>query len=249
MPKIIDSIGESKSILQIAVELAKHMGVTDFLDKDEEEMLREMVAECGITDFDQFRERGYHKIKLAEPYVAFKEQIEDPKNHPFPTPSGKIEIYSQRWAELNNPELPPVPKYIEAKEIWRSPLAKKYPLQFISTHFRKRALSQFDNVPWMRELGGQELQMNREDALARGISNGEIVRVFNDRGELLAQVKVTNRIMPGVVHLPQGAWYNPDEKGLDRGASANVLTHGQYSPAGAWPLNTNLVEVERYGDI
>jgi anaerobic dimethyl sulfoxide reductase subunit A len=249
MPKIIDSIGESKSILQIAVELAKHMGVTDFLDKDEEEMLREMVAECGITDFDQFRERGYHKIKLAEPYVAFKEQIEDPKNHPFPTPSGKIEIYSQRWAELNNPELPPVPKYIEAKEIWRSPLAKKYPLQFISTHFRKRALSQFDNVPWMRELGGQELQINRVDALARGISDGERVRVFNDRGELLIRAKVTDRIMPGVVHLPQGAWYNPDARGLDRGASANVLTHGEYSPAGAWPLNTNLVEVERYGDI
>ena len=247
MPKIIDSIGESKSRLQMAAELARHMGIMDLVDRNEEEILRGMVAECGIVDFDEFKKKGYHKIKLAEPYVAFKEQIEDPKNHPFPTPSGKIEIYSQQWAELNNPELPPIPKYIEAKESWRSPLAKKYPLQFISTHFRKRALSQFDNVPWMRELGGQELQMNRGDALARGISNGEIVRVFNDRGELLTQAKVTDRIMPGVVHLPQGAWYNPDENGLDRGASANVLTHGQHSPAGAWPLNTNLVEVERCG--
>jgi anaerobic dimethyl sulfoxide reductase subunit A len=248
MPKIIDSLGESKSHLAIAVELAKHMGVTDLVDKDDEEILRGMVAECGITDFEQFRERGYHKIKLPEPYVAFKEQIEDPMNHPFPTPSGKIEIYSQRWAELNNPELPPIPKYIEARESWRSPLSKKYPLQFISTHFRKRALSQFDNVPLLKELGGQELQINGRDALARGISNGDMVRVFNDRGELLTRAKVTDRIMPGVVHLPQGAWYNPDEKGLDRGGSANVLTHNEFSPAGAWALNTNLVEVERYGD-
>ncbi len=246
MPKIIDSLGESKSPLQISIELARHMGITDLVNKKEEELVRGLAAECGITDFEQFREKGYHRINLPEPYVAFKAQIEDPKNHPFSTPSGKIEIYSQRWAELNDPELPPVPKYLQAKESWRSPLAGKYPLQFISTHFRKRALSQFDNVPWMRELGGQELQINRRDALARSISDGDMVRVFNDRGELLTRAKVTDRIMPGVVHLPQGAWYTPDEKGLDRGASANVLTHGEYSPAGAWPLNTNLVEVERY---
>jgi anaerobic dimethyl sulfoxide reductase subunit A len=99
----------------------------------------------------------------------------------------------------------------------------------------------------MRELGGQGLQINRVDALAlaRGISDRD--RVFNDRGELLTRAKVTDRIIPGVVQLPHGAWYNPDETGLDRGASANVLTHGEFSPAGAWALNTNLVEVERYG--
>jgi anaerobic dimethyl sulfoxide reductase subunit A len=248
MPKIIDSLGESKSLLQITVDLARHMGVTDLVDKDDEGILRGLVAECGITDFEAFREKGYHKIKLAEPYVAFKEQIEDPQNRPFPTPSGKIEIYSERWAELNDPELPPIPKYMEARESWRSPLAKKYPLQFISTHFRKRALSQFDNVPWMRELGGQELQINCGDAFARGIGQGDRVRVFNDRGAFLARAKVSERIMPGVVHVPQGAWYTPDEKGLDRGASANVLTHGEHSPAGAWPLNTNLVEVERFDE-
>ncbi|MBU2578120.1 molybdopterin-dependent oxidoreductase, partial [Patescibacteria group bacterium] len=169
MPKIIDSIGESKSPLEIAVDLARHMGVSDLVDKRDEEILRGMAAECGITDFEEFRERGYHKIELAEPYVAFREQIEDLENHPFSTPSGKIEIYSERWAELKDPELPPIPKYIEARESWRSSLAKKYPLQFINTHFRKRALSQFDNVPWMRELGGQELQINPRDALARGI--------------------------------------------------------------------------------
>ena len=249
MPKIIDSLGESKSHLEMAVELAKHMGVTDLVDKDDEGLLREMAAEAGVTDFDEFKRKGYHWIKLPEPYVPFKEQIEDPKNHPFPTPSGKIEIYLERWAELDNPELPPIPKYIEARESWRSPLAKKYPLQFINTHFRKRALSRFQTNPWIRELGGHELQINPGDALARGISTGDMARVFNERGELLIRAKVTDRIMPGVVHLPQGAWYDPDEKGLDRGGSANVLTNNEYTPTGAWALNTNLVEVERYADI
>jgi anaerobic dimethyl sulfoxide reductase subunit A len=248
MSKVIDSLGESKSPLQIAVDLAKHMGVTDLVDKDDEQLLREMVDESGITDYDQFREKGCHKIKLSEPYVAFKQQIEDPLNHPFPTPSGKIEIYSKQWAELNNPELPPIPKYIEANESWRSPLVKKYPLQFISTHFRQRALSQFDNIPWMRELGVQELQVSRQDALARDIRDGDRVRVFNDRGELLARAKLSDGIIPGVVHIPHGAWYDPDESGLDRRASANVLTHGEYSPAGAWALNTNLVEIESYDE-
>ena len=246
MNKAIDSLGESKSPLQIAVELAKHMGVTDLVNKDEEEILHEMIAECGVTDCEEFRERGYSRMKLEEPYVAFKKQIEDPQNHPFPTPSGKIEIYCQQWAELSNPELPPIPKYMEPEESWRSSLARKYSLQFISTHFRNRALSQFDNIPWLKELGGQALEMHPSDAFAREISNGDLIRVFNDRGQLLTRAKVTHRIMPGVVSLPQGAWYDPDETGLDRGACANVLTHGEYSPAGAWPLNTCLVEVERY---
>jgi len=248
MPKVIEAPGETKTQLQIARELAKHMGIRDFAPKEEEEMLGEMVAECSIDDLARFREEGCYKMKLAEPYVAFRAHIEDPRNHPFPTPSGKIEIYSERWAELNNPELPPIPKYLAAKETWFAPLAKKYPLQYISTHFGRRALSQFANVPWMRELGGQELQINPLDAAARGIESGELVRVFNDRGQLLVRAQVTGRIMPGVVSLPHGAWYNPDETGLDRGASANVLTHGEFSPAGAWALNTNLVEVARYGE-
>ena len=83
--------------------------------------------------------------------------IADPQNNPFSTPSGKIEIYSQRLAYLAIPDLPPIPKYMEADETRDSPLAPKYPLQLITTHFRKRALSQFDNIPWLKELGGQEL--------------------------------------------------------------------------------------------
>ncbi|MFC2003874.1 molybdopterin dinucleotide binding domain-containing protein, partial [Chloroflexota bacterium] len=170
----------------------------------------------------------------------------DPQRNPFPTPSGKVEIYSQRLVDLDDPEIPPIPKYIEAKETRRSSLAKKYPLELITTHFRNRALSQFDNIPWLKELGGQELWISSEDAAARDISEGEMLRVFNDRGELLIRAKVTERITSGVVNIPQGAWYNPDENGLDTGSCANVLTSEEYSPVGAFHFNTNLVEVEKY---
>ena len=72
-----------------------------------------------------------------------------------------------------------------------------------------------------------------------------MVRVFNDRGEMIIPAHVTERIMPGVVDIPQGAWYNPDENGVDRGGCPNVLTKNVTSPAGAFTSNTALVQVEK----
>ena len=136
-------------------------------------------------------------------------------------------------------------KYIETWENRTDPLAKKYPLQLITTHFKRRTLSQFDNIPWLRELEPQAMLINSADAEVRGISNGDKVRVFNDRGEVVISAKVTERIMPGVVDIPHGAWYDPDEKGVDRGGNPNVLTRDQCSPSGAFPYNTSLVQVQK----
>ena len=71
------------------------------------------------------------------------------------------------------------------------------------------------------------------------------MRIFNDRGEVIVPVVITDRIMPGVVDLPQGAWYDPDGKGIDRGGCANVLTRAARSPGGATVHNTGLVQVEK----
>ena len=126
-------------------------------------------------------------------------------------------------------------------------VAKKHPLQLVTTHARRRAHSQFDNLPWLRELITQSVQINIDDARIRGISNGRLVRVYNDRGQTVLPAEVTQRIMPGVVNIPQGAWYAADEKGIDHSGSVNVLTEDAKSPAGAFCTNTTLVQVEKQG--
>ena len=242
--KIIEPVGETKSPLEVANELAQRLGLTDFNQKTEEELLDDMLRDSSIPDHEDFKKRGYYSIDLAEPIVAFRQQIEDPDNNLFDTPSGKIEIFSQMLADMNQAEIPPIPKYIEPWEGPNDPITAKYPLQLITTHTRRRAHSQFDNVPWLRELDPHSIRINALDAEARGIEDSDLIRVFNDRGSMIVRAKVVETIMPGVVDLPQGAWYDPDENGVDRGGCANVLTLDRPSPGGAVPTNTALVQVE-----
>jgi anaerobic dimethyl sulfoxide reductase subunit A len=243
--KAIEPLYESKSPLEIGFALAARLGISDYDIRTEDERLREAAKTVGIPDYDAFRKAAVYRVELAEPYVAFQKEVEDPAHNPFLTPSGRIEIYSQQLADINHPQMPPIPKYIETWESANDPLAEKYPLQLITTHFKRRALSQFDNVPWLRELEPQAMWINSADAQARGIENGDMVVVFNDRGKLIITAKVTERIMPGVVCIPHGAWYSPDESGVDRAGSANVLTKDEYSPGGAFPYNTCLVQVQK----
>lgn len=240
--KAIDPVHESKTDLQICGELANRLGISDYNDKTEDELLREAVQSVeAITDYDDFKRKGILNIALPE-YVPFKEQIEDPDNNPFPTASGKIEIYSQQLADLNDPKLPPIPKYFEPHE---ESLREKYPLQVFSTHAMTRCKSQFSNIPWLEEIEPQTLWINPVDAQTRGISDGDLVRVLNDQGQMMIIAKVTETIMPGVISMLDGAWYDPDERGLDRGGCDNVLTLDNTSPAGACTCNSALAQVER----
>ncbi len=243
--KVIEPLGEARSPLEIARGLAKHFGHPDFANKTDDELLRSCMAGTPIASYEKLKEDGHFRVELPHPYVAFQKQIEDPASNKFPTPSGKIEIFSQEIADWHDPDIPPIPKYVEAWEGPNDPLAKKYPLQLITTHFRRRAHSQFDYVPWLAELEPQAMLMNSADAAARGIQDGDRVRVFNDRGRLIIIARVTERIVPGVVDIPQGAWYDPDENGVDRGGCCNVLTRDEHSPGGALCSNTCLVEVAK----
>jgi anaerobic dimethyl sulfoxide reductase subunit A len=147
-------------------------------------------------------------------------------------------------AEMDDPAIPPIPKYISHWENYDDPLADKYPLQLLTTHHKTRAHSTWHNVPWMREIEPHSVWINTVDAQARGIKDGHLVDVFNDRGRIRLPAKVTERITPGVVNVPQGAWYDPDQDGVDLGGCANVLTNDEQSPGGAVPMNTALVQVE-----
>jgi anaerobic dimethyl sulfoxide reductase subunit A len=243
--KVIEPMGETKSQLEIGMALAERLGLYNFNVKSDEEWVREIAQGTVIPDYEEFKKKGVYRIKLAEPYVAFQKQVADPEHHPFPTASGKIEIYSQELAAMNDPLLPAIPKYMDPWEGPRDPLYKKYPLQLITTHFKRRAHSQFETIPWLRELQPQALMISVADAQRRGVTDGDMVRVFNDRGEVIVSARVTERILPGVVDLPQGAWFSPDENGVDRGGCANVLTVDKSSPCGALVTNTSLVQVEK----
>ncbi len=245
MHKVIEPLFESKSHLEIAVGIASRLGLPDFSPMSEERWLKALVQKTQITDYDAFKKQGFYKIKLLQSYVAFQEEIEKPETHPFPSPSGKIEIYSQQLAEMGHPGLPAIPKYIETWESRNDPLTEKYPLQLITTHLLRRAHTQFDNLPWLREIQEQTVSLHPTDARPRGIEDGDWVRVFNNRGELRIRAKITERILPGVVDIPQGAWYDPDEKGIDRAGSVNVLTRDDHSPGGALASNTCLVQIEK----
>jgi len=248
--RAIEPMGECKTDWEIGNLLAEKLGFEEFDTLSEEEWLRKFVAENPeyvqyIKDYDKFKREGIYRIKLEEPYIAWQKQIEDPENNPFPTPSGKIEIYSQRLADLNNPLTPPIPKYIGTFEDRTDPLIDKYPLQLLSPHPKASVHSSLFTVDWLREADPHRVWINPADAEPRGIRDGDEVYVSNDRGKLAITAWVTRRIIPGVICIYEGAWFNPDEEGIDRGGCVNVLTNDAYSPGGAATLKTVLVEVSK----
>jgi anaerobic dimethyl sulfoxide reductase subunit A len=250
--KAIEPLGESKSQREICQLLAKKLGLEDYGDASAEAMVKSIVEqaseEVDLPDFETLKKEGLHRVKRAEPRETQKDSPGKIGDKPLKTSSGKIEIYSEVALAMNHPRIPPIPKYLETWEGLNDPLATRFPLQLISPHFKRRAHSQFDNLPWLRELQTQALSINTVDAAQRGIQPGDRVRVFNDRGEVRIPAKVTERIMPGVVALPQGAWYTPDENGIDHGGCVNVLTKNEISPGGAFACHTALVQVEKVVD-
>jgi len=248
MNKVIERMGECKTDWEIGNLFAEKLGYEDFDNFTDDQWLRIFVEKNPeyaqhIKDYDKFKKDGIHRVEMEEPYVAFRKQIEDPENNPFNTPSGKIEIFSQRLADLDDPMIPPVPKYITSAEDRNDPLIEKFPLQLLSPHPRVRAHSSLQNVDWLMEVEPHAVSINPVDAEPRGIRDGDEVYVFNDRGKLAIKAWVTKRIIPGVVSIYEGAYYDPDEEGIDRGGCVNVLTNDTYSPGGAAALKSALVQI------
>lgn len=246
--------GECRNGYDWVSDLAERLGVkAQFTEgRTQAQWLRWLVAQTAAQHpdfpaFEAFKAQGVHHWQHEAPHIAFQQQIEDPDNHPFPTPSGKIEIFSPRlWALQKPEEIPAVPQYIPAWEGPQDGLRATYPLQCIGHHYKRRVHSTFDNSAWMEEAARQEVWLNPADAAARGIGQGERVRVYNDRGATELPAKITPRIMPGVISIPQGAWWTPDLAGVDQRGSINVLTRYKPTPlAFSNPQHTALVEVQR----
>ncbi|MCL2616486.1 MAG: molybdopterin-dependent oxidoreductase [Defluviitaleaceae bacterium] len=205
--------------------------------------LQEKYAE--LPDFETFKQAGIHKYKNPKCYVAYEQQISE--EVPFSTPSGKIEIFSKRLYDMNNPsEIPAIPRYVSCPEGPEDPLKERFPLQLIGWHSKRSTHSTHYQSEWMEELEPHRLWINPQDAAKRSISDGETVEVFNDRGRVRLKASITERIIPDVVAMPQGAWYTPDKQGTDQRGSINVLTSFRPTPlAKGNPQHTNLVEVSK----
>ena len=122
---------------------------------------------------------------------------------------------------------------------------RKYPFHLISPHPRWRTHSIFNNIPWLRETYQQEVTIAASDAKRLGIKNGDTVQVWNDRGGVVAPAYVTERCLPGVAVLHEGAWMDPDKEMWDRAGNPDFLTLDEPSPAGAFAYNTVLVNMRK----
>ena len=257
LPQLVQPLGESRSDYRIAADLAERLGIA--------EQYTEGRDERAWTSWivDRYRERWFPELPgldemldenvgaytqpVGEPIVGLADFCKDPERHPLNTPSGKLELFSSSMHRVGKPdEVPAVPKYIQEWESPFGPEAEQYPLQCIANHTLARVHSTHDNNDWLQAAHRHRLAIHPLDAEARGIADGDRVRVFNDRGTTLVRCAITRRILPGVVNLPQGSWWAPDDQGIDQRGSVNVLTSERWTPfAFGAALQTVMVQVAR----
>ena len=250
--KVVDPPGECRHEYWWLSHVAERMGVGPAFTegKSREDWLRQIIAEARIADpafpdYDELRREGLYR-QAPEAYVAFEKEIADPLQHPFETPSGKIEIFSKTLSDMGHPDITGVATYQPAPEGPGAALSRQYPLQCIGPHAKTRINSTYDENEWMAEAEARTMWISPQDAAARKIRDGNRVKVFNARGALIAQARVTRRVRPGVVSIPQGAWYTPDAQGVCQRGSVNVLTSQRPTPlAHGNGQHTMLVEVRK----
>jgi len=236
----IAPVGEAKPNSEVFRLLARRMGFADACFDDSDEDLCRQALGSGAPrmrgiEWDSLKEQGWQRLAVPESFAPFAEGG-------FPTPSGKCEFYSETAVKLG---LDPLPCYTPPREnVDSAPeLAQRYPLAFISPPCRNFLNSSFANLPFARASEKEpRLDIHPDDARARGIANGERVRVFNDRGSYTLKAAVSDRARPGVVVAPSVWWrkLSPD------GRNANDLTSQALADmGGAATYYDCLVEVER----
>jgi molybdopterin guanine dinucleotide-containing S/N-oxide reductase-like protein len=246
----IKPIGESKSDYEVVCEIAKRLGMEDkftegMTTEDLEKQVFENMEVQNFISWKNFKDKSYFVFPTAKDWEqdspGFRKFYEDPEKNPLPTPTGKLEIYSERLAQHfpNDQERPPLPKWIEKgithDERLSSERATIFPLLLMSNHGRWRVHSQCDDISWSREImtckvtgaDGYKYEpvwINPNDAETRDIKTGDIIKVFNERGIVLCGAVVWERVMPGVVYVDHGARYDPIIPGkVDRGGAINTI--------------------------
>lgn len=267
MHRAIDPVGASRTEYGIYSALAERLGFgAQFTEgRSERDWLQQMYASAceqaaakgvEMPNFDAFWEAGHHAFPLPdEPPVLYEKFRNDPAANALPTPSGRIEIFSETIDGFGYDDCPGHPTWLEPAEWLGSEKARTYPLHLLSNQPTARLHSQLDcgAVSQAAKVADREgIWLNPEDAAARGIRDGDVVRVYNDRGACLAGAIVTDAIRPSVVSLSTGAWFDPVDPAmigsLDKHGNPNMLTldKGTSKLAQSPAAQTALVEVERF---
>ena len=270
MHKVIDPLYESKSDFEVCAAIADRLGYKNQFTEGKNEMdwLRTFYdaafKQAGakgidIPSFSKFWESGvyveFKKQKNSDAWVRHADFREDPLLEPLGTPSGLIEIYSKTIAKMGYQDCAGHAKWYEPAEWLGSSKSESYPLHLLSPHPADRLHSQANHSKLREKYsiqGREPVWINDQDASVRGIQNGDVVRVFNERGEVLAGAYVTDRLRPGVVRLREGGWYDPAKPGVSgslcKYGDVNVLTldQGASSLSQANIANTALVQIEKF---
>jgi len=250
-PRAIEPLGESKSDYEIVCAIAERFGLfEEFTEgKTVQDWIKTAYEQCGVApeiSWEELQKKGYYVVPVDEKWqekpAGLYPFYKEPEKNPLNTPSGKIEFYSERLASHfpDDVERPPAPRWIPYGESHQESLfcerAKKYPFLVVSNHPRWRTHSQHDDMIWLREIHTCKVKgpdgylyepvwINPLDAVPRNISDGDIIKIYNERGALLAGAWVTERIRPGAIYIEHGARWDPLVPGeLDRGGAINTIT-------------------------
>ena len=232
MHQLVEPMYEAKSDFDIFRGIAERLGLGEAYDEGKTEMEwiqgfyeaalgQAQARNIPMPNFDEFWNSNslleFEAPERARNFVRYRDYREDPLLSPLGTPSGKIEIYSRTIEGFGYDDCPPHPTWMEPLEWLGGETAAQYPLHVTTSHPDDRLHSQLAHT-WLRNRyavqGREPVWIHPDTAAARGIANGDVVRVFNDRGQVLAGAVLTDRIRPDVIRLCEGGWYDPQEGGV-----------------------------------
>jgi trimethylamine-N-oxide reductase (cytochrome c) len=245
----VQPIGESKSDYEAVLEVAKKLGLYDKVTegKSVDDWIKYVFDDLlsGFISWEEFQQKQYYVFPIAPDWEkdppGLRQFYEDPEKYPLPTPTGKLEFYSESLAKAfpDDVERQAIPKWIEKgihhDERRSSERARMFPLLIISNHGRWRVHAQCDDITWTREAPTCKIKgwdgymyepvwLNPQEAEKRGIKTGDIVKVFNERGAVLFGAYVTERLVTETAYIDHGArcdWIIPGK--LDRGGAINLI--------------------------
>lgn len=234
--------GECRSSYDVMADIADKFGVRDAFTEGRThdewvKFLYEQGAEedGSMPTWEEMLEQGVYK-RPVEPYIAFEAFRNDPSANPLGTPSGKIEIFSEALDEMSRTwdleegeVIYPIPVFQAGFHGYGS-VTEEFPLYCCGFHHKSRTHSSFGFVPELEAVARQQLWVNPADAESRSIEDGDLIAVTSPVGEIRIEAKVTPRVIPGTVMIPQGAWHKANMNGdkVDEGGCVNTLT--QYKP-------------------